>query len=263
MLKKKSFSGYPSKMCGATILPAFLIGVSDGVNVFAVVNLLIYFILITSFSRSRRQVLSFSMIFMFFYSIYTFTITLGLFDAVFKQINFIETLKHIYSFFGMLFLLISLFNFIDWIKLTKNKKVSNLLLDIPVVFKIEKPSWIGKRTKVRVIFRNIFVTFVFSFMGIMLAICGFIWPQDFELYKEYAFFSAKASSSNSVYFLLVYVIGFVMLLLLSQLLIFWSSGNEKIKNKLNDSLSMFKIIVSGLYFAVGLGVIRFIASISN
>ena len=167
------------------LLDAFLTGVRDSVNPFALALILLFLLAVYLWAFTLKRVLVFCGF--TFLGIVASQIVLfnGLWQETIKSEFFWQTLKLSCLVISIILICVGIINFLDWVRLKKGVSSSNLLLKFscPVQFKVDKAELIANFSGESHGFVWMFFMAVFClFIGVVMGTALFIWPQSYYIY---------------------------------------------------------------------------------
>ena len=219
--------------------PLICIGIKDGVNPYALANLLILFMLFYFWGSTKKRVWTLTGSFILAVLIVSYLIFAGFSDVFLSKSFFEMMLRKINLGLGIVFVFLGVLYVGDWLRRKRNTRWPVFL-----------------REPVNQKFYPLFILILLSFLiGCLSTALSAIWPTDYYLFSLVTLLVMGGQTCKGFGSLAVYMIFYILPLLMLGAGIGRVVSSLKAKNILTKNILIFKMVLASFFLSTGIGLI--------
>ena len=245
-------------------LPFVVAGLSDGINLFAVANLLIFVLILLYIGHDRRKLLWFGVGFIFavfhcwsFYTLEKLNTLLSVRVVFFFQIG-------MYYATAFAFILIGIVSFIDWWIYRKTRGTQGFLLKLPLFISSDTEM---KNSKEKVLLINkssIIITLLISYLsGLFLTFFSTLWPPHANVSMLLYQFSLPGNLVFAFHLAMLYCLFYIAPIIVVFFVFLLPRLYSLLQKICQENISTFKIVNSGIFLSMGTGLLYFVPQVQG
>ena len=236
----------------------FFLGLKNSFNPCALATVLVIQLFIRKFAYNRRMVLRLGFIAIVSVFLNYILLAVGYWDKFLEKAIAHNMFYKSYLTLAVIFLIVGIIHFVDWVRYLKKNDLNCFLIRVPR-FITDRDSLqpILSRTDP---FKKVALYIAAFYLGVALAVLASIWPQDPELYVSSYFMVTSGKSLGISLMFAFYSLGYVFLLIIIWVSVFYVTRSQKRKEKVLQHISLIKIVFSSVFLSVGAGLMYFFLS---
>lgn len=226
--------------------PAIIAGLIDSVNPCALAVWLLFVEYLLRFAKNSRSAYLIGFGFIFTLILTSLFINLGIFDEVLFLRWIQDILKVVYGLISILFIVVGVVNFRDWLGYKKTLNLNQFLIKQPRILFQEENSNISFILKY----------FLLSlFLGFGGGILESVWPPHANVTFLYLNFSVKGQEPLAILILGIYSLFLALPIVLTCMFYGWFISRLNWREKFLKKIALFKIFSSAVPSGLGLGLL--------
>ena len=230
-------------------LEIFIQGLRDGLNFLPIVNILIFFIFLTTMGRTRGQVFIIGFFFILSVWVTHDLLIFGAFDSLLNQRAAVIGIRILYLFLALGFVILGCCHLWDWCRSGKDSKISWLNKKIPETQgSLLKSRW-------RQWGRLSFISVIATIIGSVLMVLSSIAIDDYRTFIDFMGWASGGEGRRAFLSLMIHTFAFTLPIFCVWMFILAVSSSVKL-NQMAASVvetSFSKIIAAAIFLSLGLG----------
>lgn len=238
------------------LLRVFFFGLKECLNPYSVALLLFFYVYLTIVGRTYKKLFFEGLLFLFIIEMVYAHISSGALDMYILRKDWQQYFHFFFLGVSAGYIIFAGMNFFDWFNLRVRERLSfSPIVAFPAFCRFASREE-EKRSFVKVFGQGVTII-VFQFLASVFIAAQVIWPFSIDVYRLYVIFLGDGYLKYGRIFYGAYALGetFLMIVLWVALLFFFRKNQKQDLILTLNQKTLYKIIVSSIYCALGLGMI--------